>query len=87
MGATAYYCSGSLDSSTILAIFIASLRAVSCAAAIVFGGLWMVLSFVWLVLRQTCPRNNVRPTAYRVEPRVHRSQSAPSAPTCRHGEA
>jgi len=41
-GAIAYYCPGSLDSATYLAIFIASLRAVSCAAAIVFAGLWMV---------------------------------------------
>ena len=40
-GAITYYCPGSLDGSTLLAIFIASLRAVSCAAAIVFAGLWM----------------------------------------------
>jgi hypothetical protein len=60
MGATAYYCSGSLDSSTILAIFIASLRAVSCAAAIVFAGLWMVRSLGWFPARQSCAREGAR---------------------------
>ena len=38
---TSYYCPGSLDTSAIFAIFIASLRAVSCAGAIVVAGLWM----------------------------------------------
>jgi len=37
----AYYCTGSLDASIVYAIFIASLRAVSCAAALAFAGLAM----------------------------------------------
>jgi len=36
-----YYCAGALDSEQVVSIFIASLRAVSCAAMLAFTGLYM----------------------------------------------
>ena len=36
-----FYCSGTLDQTVILNIFIASLRAVGCAATLATAGLWL----------------------------------------------
>jgi predicted permease len=41
LGGADYYCPGSLDSDVLLDIFIASVRAVGCAAALASAGLWM----------------------------------------------
>lgn len=41
MAWTHFYCSGTLDESVILEIFIASLRAVGCAATLASAGLWL----------------------------------------------
>ena len=36
-----FYCSGTLDESVVLGIFVASLRAVGCAATLAAAGLWL----------------------------------------------
>ena len=36
-----YYCAGTLDQAVIFGIFIASLRAVGCAATLATAGLWL----------------------------------------------
>ena len=38
---THFYCAGALDASVMLSIFVASIRAVGCAATLAAAGLWM----------------------------------------------
>ena len=39
-----FYCSGTLDSSVVLGIFVASLRSVGCAITLAAAGLWLARS-------------------------------------------
>ena len=38
---THFYCAGTLDSSVVLSVFVASVRAVGCAGTLALAGLWL----------------------------------------------